>query len=209
MSFPEERYEDQGYQGNTAVTDVDAVPNRDESLDEAAAARSGTVTRDATDAPVTAAENDDETRRTAEPADRSITGPDSADQGGTGAGSAGRTSGAGSDAPIYQETATSQESFTDESLTDENLTAPVVVAEPPIGAAGTVGGASVSGSQEALADWQSLQGKFVDDPAAACKEAADLVESAVARLRGQLDTGSTEDLRVAFRRYRDLYAGLR
>jgi len=183
MSFPEARYEDQGYQGNTTVTDVDAVPNRDRSLDEAAAAQSGTVTRDTTDAPVTA-ENDDETRRTAEPADQSITGPKS------------------------------QESFTDESLTDENLTAPVIVAEPPTGAAGTVSGtpvsgSPVSGSQEAMADWQSLQGKFVDDPAAAVKEAADLVESAVAQLRGQLDTGSTEDLRVAFRRYRDLYAGLR
>jgi hypothetical protein len=58
-------------------------------------------------------------------------------------------------------------------------------------------------------DWQELQGKFVDDPAAAVQEAGGKVEQALAELRAKVETGSTEDLRTAFRRYRDLFASLR
>ena len=57
-------------------------------------------------------------------------------------------------------------------------------------------------------DWQELQGRFVDDPAAAVREAGAWVEHALAQLRSQLETGSTEDLRTAFRRYRELHSSL-
>jgi hypothetical protein len=58
------------------------------------------------------------------------------------------------------------------------------------------------------ADWLELQGRFVDDPAAAVKEAGAKVEAALAELRTKIEGGSTEDLRTAFRRYRELHAGL-
>jgi hypothetical protein len=57
-------------------------------------------------------------------------------------------------------------------------------------------------------DWRELQGRFVDDPQAAVREAGALVEKALADLRTRSESGSTEDLRTAFRRYRDLHAGL-
>jgi hypothetical protein len=57
-------------------------------------------------------------------------------------------------------------------------------------------------------DWRELQGKFVDDPQAAVKEAGALVEKALSDLRTRSENGSTEELRTAFRRYRDLHAGL-
>jgi hypothetical protein len=57
-------------------------------------------------------------------------------------------------------------------------------------------------------DWRELQGRFVDDPQAAVKEAGALVEKALSDLRTRSENGSTEDLRTAFRRYRDLYSGL-
>jgi len=57
--------------------------------------------------------------------------------------------------------------------------------------------------------WRDLQLTFVDDPAAAVREAADLLEQAIADLRQQYEgSDSTEDLRTAFRRYRDVYRGL-
>ena len=60
--------------------------------------------------------------------------------------------------------------------------------------------------------WHDVQSRFVDDPAAAVQEAADLVDAALRDLRGTLpgagDRGSTEDLRLAFRRYRDVYQSL-
>jgi hypothetical protein len=58
------------------------------------------------------------------------------------------------------------------------------------------------------ADWRELQGQFVDDPQAAVREAGALVEKALSELRARSESGSTEDLRTTFRRYRDLYAGL-
>ena len=59
------------------------------------------------------------------------------------------------------------------------------------------------------ATWRELQGTFVDDPAAAVRGAADLLERAVAELRQTLEgTDSTEDLRNAFRKYRDLFRSL-
>jgi hypothetical protein len=58
--------------------------------------------------------------------------------------------------------------------------------------------------------WRELQLTFVDDPAAAVRDAADLLEKAVADLRQQYEgSDSTEDLRTAFRKYRDVYRGLR
>jgi hypothetical protein len=57
--------------------------------------------------------------------------------------------------------------------------------------------------------WRDLQITFVDDPAAAVRGAADLLESAVAELRQSLEgSDSTEDLRNAFRKYRDIFRGL-
>jgi hypothetical protein len=58
--------------------------------------------------------------------------------------------------------------------------------------------------------WRELQVTFVDDPAAAVQGAAELLERAVAELRASLEgTDSTEDLRTAFRRYRDIFQTLR
>jgi hypothetical protein len=57
-------------------------------------------------------------------------------------------------------------------------------------------------------DWHELQGRFVDDPEAAVREAGAWFEQAVADLRTRVETGSTEDLRTAFRRYRDLHSSL-
>jgi hypothetical protein len=57
--------------------------------------------------------------------------------------------------------------------------------------------------------WRELQLTFVDDPSAAVREAADLLERAIADLRQQYEgSDSTEDLRTAFRRYRDVYRSL-
>jgi hypothetical protein len=58
--------------------------------------------------------------------------------------------------------------------------------------------------------WLELQGQFVDDPQGAVRGAAELLEKAVADLRRSLEASdSTEDLRTAFRRYRDMYRNLR
>jgi len=62
---------------------------------------------------------------------------------------------------------------------------------------------SVTGSD---VDWRELQGRFVDDPAATVREAGDMIEKEFKALRARSESGSTEDLRIAFRRYRDLYA---
>jgi hypothetical protein len=78
----------------------------------------------------------------------------------------------------------------------------------PAGTAGSVGSAGSAGSAESSADWHELQGRFVDDPQAAVREAGALVEKAFNDLRTRSETGSTEDLRTAFRRYRELYAQL-
>jgi hypothetical protein len=57
-------------------------------------------------------------------------------------------------------------------------------------------------------DWRELQGKFVDDPESAVKEAGAKVEQALSELRSRIESGDTESLRTAFRRYRDLHADL-
>ena len=57
--------------------------------------------------------------------------------------------------------------------------------------------------------WLTLQGKFVDDPAAAVQEAADRVEKQLADVRSGLSSADTEGLRTAFRRYRELSDSLR
>jgi hypothetical protein len=57
--------------------------------------------------------------------------------------------------------------------------------------------------------WRELQGRFVDDPEAAVREAGVLIEKDLAALRSRLETGDTENLRTAFRKYRDLHATLR
>ena len=60
--------------------------------------------------------------------------------------------------------------------------------------------------------WTHLQGRFVDDPAGAVREAAQLVEDAIAQLAQTLDHladgDSTEDLRRAFQRYRAVHQAL-
>jgi len=65
-----------------------------------------------------------------------------------------------------------------------------------------------STASDVSAEWLELQGRFVDDPQAAVKEAGAKVEQALSDLRARIETGSTEDLRTAFRRYRELHAGL-
>ncbi len=74
-------------------------------------------------------------------------------------------------------------------------------------ATGSVAAADSPASTSTV-DWRELQGRFVDDPQAAVKEAGALVEQALSDLRASSESGSTEDLRTAFRRYRDLHAGL-
>jgi len=95
---------------------------------------------------------------------------------------------------------------------------PVVVADPvpPVAATTAIPAdtaastpAATSPSPSVSAEWLELQGKFVDDPVAAVREAGSKVEQALADLRSKVETGSTEDLRTAFRRYRDLHATLR
>jgi len=71
-------------------------------------------------------------------------------------------------------------------------------------ASGTSGSAS-GAAESSSASWQDLQGRFVDDPQAAVREAGALVEKAFNDLRSRSESGDTEDLRTAFRRYRELY----
>jgi hypothetical protein len=75
-------------------------------------------------------------------------------------------------------------------------------------AAGRSDGPSGGPSGGPEADWHELQGRFVDDPEAAVREAGALLEKAISELRTRSESGSTEDLRTAFRRYRDLYTQL-
>ena len=86
------------------------------------------------------------------------------------------------------------------------------VVENPAAAAATPSSPALSGpeagSSAGAADWRELQGRFVDDPPAAVKEAADRVEQALTRLRTRLEQGSTEDLRMAFRQLRELHSTL-
>src|SRR5262245_28818813 len=81
-------------------------------------------------------------------------------------------------------------------------------------------------AQDASADmrsrWESIQARFVDDPSSAVKDADELVSSAIKRLsetfgneRANLERqwsqgkeASTEDLRLALRRYRAFFQRL-
>ena len=74
-------------------------------------------------------------------------------------------------------------------------------------------------SDEMRTRWESIQGRFVDDPNSAVKDADDLVSAAIKRLsetfaneRAKLEQQwskgndvSTEDLRVSLRRYRAFF----
>jgi hypothetical protein len=57
--------------------------------------------------------------------------------------------------------------------------------------------------------WRELQARFVDEPESVTREAATMVDQAVTRLTKTLAAaggdGSTESLRTAFRRYREVY----
>jgi hypothetical protein len=61
------------------------------------------------------------------------------------------------------------------------------------------------------AQWQQVQGTFVDDPRQAVQEASVLVERTLREIqenvtRGQIsEPTSTEDLRVSFQRYREFF----
>lgn len=61
------------------------------------------------------------------------------------------------------------------------------------------------------AQWQQVQGTFVDDPRRAVQEASVLVERTLREIqenvtRGQIsEPTSTEDLRVSFQRYREFF----
>jgi hypothetical protein len=69
--------------------------------------------------------------------------------------------------------------------------------------------AAFTASAATHSDWLELQGRFVDDPQGAVRDAGALVEAALAELRSRIETGSTEDLRTAFRRYRELHLSLK
>lgn len=64
------------------------------------------------------------------------------------------------------------------------------------------------------AEWQHVQGTFVDDPQRAVHEASILVDRTLQEIhenvrRGQIsDPTSTEDLRVSFQRYREFFQRL-
>ncbi|HEY6424998.1 MAG TPA: hypothetical protein VIY28_17505 [Pseudonocardiaceae bacterium] len=64
------------------------------------------------------------------------------------------------------------------------------------------------------AEWQRVQGTFVDDPESAVHEASALVERTLDEIRANIgsagisETPSTEDLRVSFRRYREFFQRL-
>jgi hypothetical protein len=74
-------------------------------------------------------------------------------------------------------------------------------------------------SEEMRSRWESIQGRFVDDPSTAVREADELVATATKRLsdtfaseRAKLEQQwsqgndvSTEDLRLALRRYRAFF----
>jgi hypothetical protein len=68
------------------------------------------------------------------------------------------------------------------------------------------------GDTQGEESWTQLQGRFVDDPAGAVREAAQLVDDAIAQLHRTMDHlaegDSTEDLRLAFQRYRALHLAL-
>ncbi len=102
------------------------------------------------------------------------------------------------------------EAFAGTPATPGAAAAPVsdtgAVATPePADASSTATGTGPAASGEA---WRELQSHFVDDPADAVRQAGQLVEQALADLRSHLESGSTEDLRTAFRRYRDLHSSL-
>jgi hypothetical protein len=67
---------------------------------------------------------------------------------------------------------------------------------------------AVTPGSDAADSWRELQGRFVDDPEAVVREAGTLVEQDFATLRSRLESGDTENLRTAFRRYRDLHSSL-
>jgi Pentapeptide repeats (8 copies) len=94
--------------------------------------------------------------------------------------------------------------LTGSDLTDSEPTDSV----PPVATDDSPSAASAASAAKSDSDWQDLQGRFVDDPAAAVREAGAWVEQALADLRGRVETGSTEDLRTAFRRYRELHSSL-
>ena len=64
------------------------------------------------------------------------------------------------------------------------------------------------------AEWQQVQGTFVDDPQRAVHEASVLVDRTLQEIhenvrRGQIsDPTSTEDLRMSFQRYREIFQRL-
>jgi hypothetical protein len=94
-------------------------------------------------------------------------------------------------------------------LADEEIAVTPVQGDNPADADSKTDEVIDSGSGvDADSDWHELQGRFVDDPAAAVREAGNRVEKALAELRSRVEAGSTEDLRTAFRRYRDLHASL-
>ena len=81
---------------------------------------------------------------------------------------------------------------------------------------------STETSKDMRSKWESIQGAFVDDPKSAVKQADELVSSAIARLsetfadeRSKMEQQwsqgsdiSTEDLRLALRRYRAFFQRL-
>jgi len=102
----------------------------------------------------------------------------------------------------------SEPSLASDSSTDAGSgpLSPVDGSAPVAPVAGTTTAAGTSTTTDS--DWRELQGRFVDDPAEAVREAGDRVEKALSELRNRIDTGSTEDLRIAFRRLRDLHSTL-
>lgn len=121
-----------------------------------------------------------------------------------------------------------QEAMTAPAREDEAMTAPVREDEATSGARedslDDAGAAPtlVEGSDELFDRWQRAQAGFVDAPRDAVQEAGEIVEDTLGRLRETFgserdrleaaweagDEPSTEDLRVALRRYRTFFERL-
>jgi hypothetical protein len=106
----------------------------------------------------------------------------------------------------------------DDGVEDEDESVDDVVAAEPVVAASVTGDVTDGSVADTTADdstaadeptWPELKGLFVDDPAAAVAGAASKVDAAIAALRDKgAQDSDTEHLRLAFRRYQDIYRSL-
>jgi hypothetical protein len=120
---------------------------------------------------------------------------------------------AAQDAGVVPVPVTDDAATTADAVDADPVVVPVDTATPAATTSTDTPGESATAAADEAADedaWRDLQITFVDDPAAAVRDAADLLEKAIADLRSTYEgSESTEDLRTAFRKYRDVYRGLK